>query len=732
MPYDKADLDTNYTNGWDPKNVIGWDTETAWDPEDPEHAPPPVCLTMAGFAATAGAASELENLGALVRWDGLTWEALVNDTLDMASAFNLLRAASAAPAHHLPYDYTIAQGAGWMSEASLQRLVEEGLLRDTKVREMLYCIATDNFNFDARLGGAKTKFSLAYTVQVRLDKDRSAQKGPDTWRTRYRELSGIPWQEWPQEAIDYAIEDAADARDVFIHQGTPMRLPEGVVVDTSGNLINEKAQTLAAIALHYMSAFLPGVNPDKVERFAAAVQAQVAEAIRHGTQAGIYRINKCKSCEGTGLLGHPPRLYPCRVCEGDPSYIPPRARVSKGDPTLHKARLQAWVRHKLGDFTPMTEPSKTYPKGQVKTDTDTVKMTAEPVLVAWAEGQEAQKDLTTYVPILRRVAAKQRVLTRPNVLVRSGRTSWRDFNMQNPTARTLEDGLGFRECFEADDHHIFASIDYKSVEMVTFAQTCLDWFGHSRLAEVINKGYDPHAVFAGFYLGLSMDEAMRRYKAGDPDLMAIRKGLAKVGNFGLLGGMGATSLKDFARAGFGMDITLEEAEHVKEVFLGTWPEAGEFFNRISNMANQGLPDRYGKQRFNIRQEPTGRIRGGAHYTSACNTMFQGRAADLAKAAMWELHKRSRTGLCPDGSQSMLHGVRVWSFVHDEFLFHGPEMTAYLWAQEAVEVMEQWGQPFVPDVKLVAVPALCRFWTKGMEPVYNNENLLVAWTPEEAS
>jgi hypothetical protein len=69
---------------------------------------------------------------------------------------------------------------------------------------------------------------------------------------------------------------------------------------------------------------------------------------------------------------------------------------------------------------------------------------------------------------------------------------------------------------------------------------------------------------------------------------------------------------------------------------------------------------------------------------------------------------------------------MWAFVHDEFLFEGPQVTAFLWADEAVRIMEAAGKVFVPDIQLSAIPALCPYWTKAMEPVYDRDGHLIPW------
>jgi hypothetical protein len=41
-------------------------------------------------------------------------------------------------------------------------------------------------------------------------------------------------------------------------------------------------------------------------------------------------------------------------------------------------------------------------------------------------------------------------------------------------------------------------------------------------------------------------------------------------------------------------------------------------------------------------------------------------------------------------------------------------------------MEAAGKVFVPDIQLSAIPALCPYWTKAMEPVYDHDGHLIPW------
>jgi hypothetical protein len=101
-------------------------------------------------------------------------------------------------------------------------------------------------------------------------------------------------------------------------------------------------------------------------------------------------------------------------------------------------------------------------------------------------------------------------------------------------------------------------------------------------------------------------------------------------------------------------------------------------------------------------------------------MFQGLAADGAKAAGWSLYKA-----CYVDRESPLYGVGMWAFVHDEFLFEGPEETAHEWCNYAVDVMIRDMSRYTPGVTIKAEPALMRRWSKKAEPAYI-DGRLVPW------
>jgi DNA polymerase-1 len=604
-------------------------------------------------------------------------------------------------------------------------LLEQGKLACTMVREMLICIAEDNFVFDQRCR-KPTRFNLAYLVntyfRVDISSGKKAKAGePEPWRLRYHELDGVPLNEWPEKALDYALEDAVWARLVYLEQAKPQVLAAGPYVLPSGAVVNEVEQTCAAWALHLMACHGVYTDEPMVDKFEEVVRAQAAQANDAAREAGFWKINKCKTCEGTGVVD----AAACPICNGHSH----KQCVSNGTykstathtPGKNMARLKALVTAGYFGHPPMTD------KGAVKTDADTLLGSGHPLLIKYAEGAQAQKLLNTYLPILR-MGVHSPITSSPNVLVRSGRTSWRNPNFQNPPQKG-----GFRNCFIPRPGKVFASIDYSALEMVTLAQVCLHFFGHSKMAEAIREGKDLHTMFAGHMLAAEgmrkpYEEWMVIKEDHDHPLHSLikeRRQQAKAANFGFPGGLGVQAFVEYAK-GYGADLTFNKASDLKDLWMSMWPEMSKktgYFRMLSD-ASKSLTGR-----FTVKQLYSNRLRGGCSYTSGANTHFQGLAADGAKAAMWALYKACYLGELPafmEEEVCHLTGVRMWAFIHDEFLFEGDENTAHLWAPQASRIMVWAMNKYTPDVPNAAPPALMRRWLKKAEPTYNDNGDLVPW------
>ena len=115
-----------------------------------------------------------------------------------------------------------------------------------------------------------------------------------------------------------------------------------------------------------------------------------------------------------------------------------------------------------------------------------------------------------------------------------------------------------------------------------------------------------------------------------------------------------------------------------------------------------------------------RIRGGCSAPAAANTLFQGLAADGAKAALVQVTKEQYLD-----TYSPLYGCRTPVFAHDELLIEAPLDRIHEAGYRLAEVMVDEMRKFVPDVKVKAEPAAMLRWDKGAETVLK-EGKLAVW------
>lgn len=244
--------------------------------------------------------------------------------------------------------------------------------------------------------------------------------------------------------------------------------------------------------------------------------------------------------------------------------------------------------------------------------------------------------------------------------------------------------------------------------MHTLAQTLLDWFGRSTLADTINAGKDVYVDFASALYDMTYEQIVAH-----PDKKKLRQS-AKPGPLGIPGGMGGATFQAYAR-GYGVKLTLDEAKHQIRVFKRKYPDVAEYL-RIIGQAVQSGPGLVCLPRSN-------RWRGGMTYSSMANGFFQSPEGDGALEALSEGQRR-----CYTVPSSALYGARIWGFIHDEILGECLIAQAPYAAQALSTVMEEYFNRYTPDVLTVADPVVFWRWSKGTEPVYH-EGLLVPSDPE---
>jgi DNA polymerase I-like protein with 3'-5' exonuclease and polymerase domains len=272
--------------------------------------------------------------------------------------------------------------------------------------------------------------------------------------------------------------------------------------------------------------------------------------------------------------------------------------------------------------------------------------------------------------------------------MKTGRTS-----CSNPPIQQLPREEGPRECFIPRDGYAFVAVDGAVAELVSFAQTLLDLFGESNLADILREGRDPHMELAKTFTDEPTSEDRRR---------------AKPVSFGLPGRMGPRGLAEYARTSYGVDMTIYEAREAIRQWHSLDPSFEKYFEWLRSLEVNGL--------IAVELPWNGMLCGDLYPTQAANILFQGRTAHAFKRALWNLTKRQYDD-----------GFRLVTFLHDEIIAEAPLDRVHEVGQIVSEEIVRAYREVCPDVPLRAEPTAMLRWSKAAKPTYV-DGRLVPWVP----
>ena len=311
--------------------------------------------------------------------------------------------------------------------------------------------------------------------------------------------------------------------------------------------------------------------------------------------------------------------------------------------------------------------------GQWRTDQETLERLAElhPIPKLVLEIRKLAKLTSTYTDKLGMLISPKtgRVHTNYNQAITiTGRLSSSDPNLQNIPIRDPE-GREIRRAFRAEEGFVLISADYSQIELRLMAHFSRD----ERLLQAFAEGLDIHAATAAAIAGVSLNEVdgeMRRR--------------AKVVNFGILYGMGATGL---ARQ---LGISRSEAARFIERYFARHPKVRAFIEATKKRAHeQGYVETLLGHRVYLdaihSRNPAARAEAER---TAINAPLQGSAADIIKLAMIRLH---------EAFQREHPKARIILQVHDELVVEAPQDEAEAVAARMKEIMESAVKLAVPLV-----------------------------------
>ncbi len=610
---------------------------------------------------------------------------------------------------------------------------------DTMIRQQLLDIAGGCYR--GRLVGKNVWIPYNYGLEDLTRRLTEIRLLKDGWRLSYGEFIDTPLAEWPRRArevqeaarpriaeLELQIAAAAEAKDearekalskerdglVEMINGDPDRASSYPLDDARGALAvflsqeehshwleDQYRQARGAWALHLSSAW--GLRTDEVgvEMLREATQASYDELEDELIQLGLVRDNKKRSRD-TKLA----KARMVRVCAEEDL---PLRRTDGHTESSTKCKDANGNALPGGDDACVEH---------ISLDAEACTATGDDVLIHYSEIGTLKKQLSNDIPMMLKGIAYP-IHTRYG-LAETGRSTSSKPNIQNQSKRE-----GFRECFVPRPGWVYFAADYPAIEMYTWAQCCLTWLGQSRLAAALNTGMDPHIIAAAEILGISYEEATRRYKAGDQEVADIRQ-LAKVGNFGWPGGMGPPTMETSIRKQLKPEVVerlkldTKRVVRLRDEWKGTWPEAEPHFARVKSLGPP-YPARFSAT---IETLFTKRFRGGAGYCATANNGFQALASDIGKEAMWRVCCEQY-----DEPSSALFNTRTVAFVHDEIIGEAPEERAHEAAMRLADVMVEAANKYLPDVPVQRAklePVLMRRWSKKAKPVIGADGRLVPW------
>jgi DNA polymerase-1 len=542
-------------------------------------------------------------------------------------------------------------------------------IADTMIREKLLNLSRGELKQGNLIvnGATLTGYSLARIVWNRFRVDRTAVKGADAWRTRYHELDGVPLDEWPIEAVDYAQDDATDTLRAYYSQqfeGNP-------------TLCDEFRQTRKAFGLRLAEAHGLRTDLQAVEEAADHFKKVTIEADGGLIAAGLMRR------------------------DGSMNQAALRERIAADFASRGLAAPTTPIKAKDGG---------TRSGGAVKLDVDTLRECHDPALRLLVTSQEARDFLSDWLPLLMR-GTERPIHASYDSLQENARTSTRP-NVQNFPRKGV-----VRSCFVPRAGFDYCSNDFNQVEACAFAQACLWTVGRSDMADAIRNGQDIHSRIGSRIMGIPYADFVRRRKAGDPDCVNIRQ-TSKPVNFGYMGGMGPAKMAAAVWKQAKIRISEAQARMYRGAWLREWSEAGAYFEHVNGL----IGGRNGTT--TIRQFGSGRVRGNVTFTETCNGFFSAIANDGAGDAVFQVSREMYAV-----PASPLFGSRIAVFPHDEIVAEVPREIGHEAGYRLSAVMNATMQRWIPDIPISSEPALMRRYYKGAETVKDANGRLTIWEPD---
>lgn len=248
------------------------------------------------------------------------------------------------------------------------------------------------------------------------------------------------------------------------------------------------------------------------------------------------------------------------------------------------------------------------------------------------------------------------------------------FSCSSPNLQQIPRTSDFRSCFIPEPGNVLVIADYSQIELRVAAEISKDF----TMLSAYKSNTDLHRLTASLVSGKHFEAVGKEERQ-----------LAKALNFGLLYGMGASGLAEYARNSYGVEMTLEQAEEFKSKFFGGYSGLAGWHKKVRRQQASTVKTLAGRTRDFPEKEKF-------MLTTRLNTPVQGTAADILKIALGRLPGALRRT-----------GAQIIGTVHDEVLLECAESKA----EEVKEILQNTMEKasFLQEVPMEAEAKICKDW-----------------------
>lgn len=627
--------------------------------------------------------------------------------LDSMEAFlsSHLKSNNKIIAHNMSFEALVIDAHFPNLRADLHRKINNKELICTKVYEQLLDNTRKHPGFRHDLATLVNKY---FEVDISADK-----KDPDSWRLRYSELDGVPLENWPKEAIDYAIDDSIWAYEVYKKQ-----YEQDKDLDIFLSIS-------ADIYLNKMGQYGLLVDKGRVKTLEDELLEKLTPKYKNLESKGLTRFDEktSKYKKNMNVL----REYLTEKLDAV-------EKTSKGTVATSSESITRYV---------------------ASTDNEEVKS----VLTDYLDIMKYEKILTAFVSRLK--SANPVIRTSYKAAVSSGRTSsssssqYPSVNIQQMPREVPDVTWDIRNCFIPREGYKICSIDYSGLELSSTAHQLKVLTGKQDMLNIINRGDTPvdmHSMLA--YRIMNIKEKSKetydsfvtnKKKAPYKDY----RQLAKPINLGFPGGIGYDTMRTLLareniypklvvletseyednlvwkrgacrkegypvrirRTGFReYQLIYDELVLLKQELFALYPDL-EFFLTEGHLKYCTEEFKMVKNEFDEwEKEPMYSFQVGdfkrdwCMYTQVCNgLLMQSPAAIGAKKAMVKIIQRYGDS----------KAIRPLAFIHDEIVFEViNDKNMKLLVQDISEIMIDEMQSVLSSVRIAVEAEVFDYWKKA--------------------